>query len=383
LGNIFKISFTGDLSLTGIFYDKVFNGMQIFDPKILSVLSECDCNVCNLEGPATDKKNTSKTSINVVSPANSIQYLRKKNFNVFGLANNHVFDCGVEGFMDTRNAIHRNSCLYFGAGENIEEASNILYLRKGDTTISMIGVCHKDYYKGLIADEDSPGVFCIEYFDIVLKQIQEAKQNSDLLILNYHGGEEYTTLPMPNRRRLLKKLINEGADIVVAHHPHVFQGIENLGKRTIFYSLGNFVFDIESHRNHELTQESAIVIFEFAKSGYNYKLLPVTTDLERGIVKLSNRDFLSHIHQISDFSEYQTNWVKDAHRVFVGKYRVFVDKQTEISNVRIGPRSGSPLEFLVSTCFYRSLYRIVRSVNVRSIFLGEVVYRLLKILRRI
>ena len=64
----------------------------------------------------------------------------------------------------------------------------------------------------------------------------------------YHGGDEFFHVPMPYIRKQLKGYLDWGCDIVVAHHPHVVQGYEMLGKKAIFYSLGNFIFDTDYQR---------------------------------------------------------------------------------------------------------------------------------------
>jgi len=368
-----KLNFTGDLSLTGIFYNKVTNNEQIFDNNIISILSNSDFNLCNFEGPATNGKVIFSPNVNVVSPYNSINYLKQKGFNVFNLANNHTFDCGFKGFMDTKSNIIKESCLYFGAGDDIQEASNIVYIKKNDVTVSLLGICGEGV---LIADKNSPGVFFDKYIDILQRKIREARSNSDFVILNYHGGEEYTTIPMPKRRRFLKKLINYDIDIIIAHHPHVLQGIEKFGKKTIFYSLGNFIFDIICHHQHPLTIKSAIINFEFTKNSYNYKLFPIHINLESGIVEsIDDSSFFNYVDSISDFSNYYIKWMKDSNRVFSQNINTAKNKRNpDINNI---PNNRTFFDYMISKRTYKSLYCHLKHVNSRSIFIGFIFYKLL------
>jgi len=370
-----KLNFTGDLSLTGIFYNKVANNEQIFDNNVISLLTNCDFNICNFEGPATNEKVIFSPDANVVSPYNSIHYLKQKGFNVFNLANNHTFDSGFKGFTDTKSSIIKESCLYFGAGDDIQDASNIVYLKKNDITISLLGICGKG--AALMADKNSPGVFFDKYIDVLKRKIREARSNSDFVILNYHGGEEYITIPMPKRRRFLKKLINYDIDIIIAHHPHVLQGIEKSGQKTIFYSLGNFVFDIMHHRQHPLTVKGAIINCEFTKDSYDYKLFPIHINLESGIVESIDDSFFSdYIDSISDFTHYYMKWMKDSNRIFSQHINVAKDKRN--SGIYGKPKKNPFFNYLFSKITYKTLYSYLKNENARPMFLGFVFYRLLK-----
>ena len=364
------INFTGDISLTGIFYDKVSINSEIFDNKIRIILSNSDYNLCNLEGPTISNKNISKADINIISPANSIKYLRERGFNIYNLANNHIFDFGIEGFLNTRDAILKERCQYFGAGENIKEASKILYIKKNNIVVSVIGLCHKE---GLIAGENTPGIFCDEYFDVVKEKVKEAKKESNFVILNYHGGEEYTIIPRPKRRKFLKRLIDVGGDIIIAHHSHVFQGIESFNNKIIFYSLGNFVFDIPYHRKFAFTNMGAIVNFSFTMNNYTYKLFPIYINRESGMIEFSDSDFTKHIYNISSFSKkFYTNWIRDANRVFFNKN--LTNNQV---NVIEKPKKNKLIRYFFSKEKYIYLYHIMKDKVRRPIFISAIIYKLL------
>ena len=203
MNNILKISFVGDTSFTGIFYDKLLEGEEIFNLNILNQIKSTDYFICNLEGPATNKVNYLRSDINVVNPPNSIDYLKKRSINIFNLANNHVFDCGFEGFQDTLERLVSLDLLYFGAGKNIAEASKILYLKKNNIIVSLIGIGQNE---GLLAGKNSEGIFSVNYFNLLKEKVYEASNNSDWVIVNYHGGEEYTLYPSPEKRKFLNKI---------------------------------------------------------------------------------------------------------------------------------------------------------------------------------
>ena len=368
-----EILFTGDTSFTGVYRERVLLGEEIFSKKILSIFDAQDFVVCNFEGPATSKPNCIGKNTKVISPPSSVEYLCARNHNIFNLANNHMFDCGAEGFRDTRIRIKARKALYFGAGENIEEASSFLVIKKNNVSIALIGISH---HEGLIADKTNPGVFCDQDFEILRKQIKKAREQANWVILNYHGGTEYTTIPMPRKRSLFHKLLQLDIDLIIGHHPHVFQGIEEVGGKTIFYSLGNFVFDLDVHRSKEFTCQSAIVKFRFNKNSYSYDLIPTIMSIREGKVDIGSTDFINHVNEISNFENYRKLWLKDAYRT------AFQANVKQIGNAYNGDEK---LFLLLEPKFYktawrtlRRIIRAVRSSNSRPVVLGAIKYIFLK-----
>ena len=358
--------FTGDLSITGSFKKRFDEGEELFDKELIDLFSSQDFVICNFEGAATNHQSVLRPQVDVRSPKNSIPYLSKRNFNVFNLANNHVFDCGTEGFSDTRNAIIENGGKYFGAGENIGEASKIVFLKNKGITLALIGICHRE---GLIAEEYGAGIFCDEKSDLIREKIKEAKKKADWVILNYHGGEEFTTVPMPRRRKLLHKIADFGANIIIAHHAHVFQGVEEYGNTTIFYGLGNFVFDIKAHQNKEFVKESALLKITFTKESFKFGFFPIfISGPER--VKAGSNGFIDHIGRISDFGNYRRNWLLDAQRV----YKQSVNVPGSQSRKRGIKLLLEPLKFV-----YRGWHHMKRR-NFRPIYVGFIIYTCYKIL---
>jgi poly-gamma-glutamate synthesis protein (capsule biosynthesis protein) len=87
-------------------------------------------------------------------------------------------------------------------------------------------------------------------WDIIKKRIDESKNNSDVTVVVFHYGNEYSTTPNPSQINLSHKCIDEGADMVIGSHTHVIQEIESYKGKPIFYSLGNFVFDQSNPATH-------------------------------------------------------------------------------------------------------------------------------------
>ncbi len=372
--NNISLNFTGDISFTGVFRNPVINNFEVFDKKILDSFNKADFNIVNLEGPTTNKKTFFRNDGLVNSPINSIAYLKQRNINVFNLANNHLFDNGPEGYKDTIKAINNNKCLSFGGGVNLKEASNAISLNKNGLSIALIGVCHKE---GMIAKTNTPGIFCIENnFELLRKIVANLKEKHDWVIINYHGGEEYTQIPMPSRRALLRKMTTTNADIIIAHHSHTFQGYEVYNSKPIFYSLGNFIFDIPPHKNINFINQSAILNFKFLKNRFSFNFLPIEIDIKHGKIITGNPDFLNTIKELSKkiTTNYIKNWKKDAHRTFFN-----AQKQITNPNIsKIGKRHQSIGKLLFSKDTFYKFYRLLKSKNKRPLFLGALMYKISK-----
>ncbi|TCO09174.1 CapA family protein [Natronoflexus pectinivorans] len=368
--NSLNISFTGDLSVTGIFHQKISDNKEIFTDEIKKLLSKKDYVICNLEGATTD----ACQNIVVKSPGNTINYLSNRNIRVFNLANNHIFDCGINGFSDTVNKIEEYNSFYFGAGKNIHEASNIVYLKNNYVIVALIGICDHSIKN---ASKSSEGVFSSRTFSLIKDKVIEAKQKADYVVLNFHGGEEYTIYPSPEKRSYLKKLssINE-LDIIIGHHSHTFQGAETVNNTLIFYSLGNFVFDIENHRIYDYVNESAILNMEFLKDKFSYCMTPIKIDYSSGSIKIHTDDFINHIDRISRFDRYYNKWIKDAYRVI---YNRNITEQQAVGNQLL--RNQSALRILFSIKTYKRILAILLDKNQRSVFLGAFYYKLINSLK--
>ena len=118
----------------------------------------------------------------------------------------------------------------------------------GDLKIAFLGY---DLSPGAVgARENSPGVAKAMHAWII-KDLEKAKEKADFVVVSFHWGIEYQDFPTEYQKSLAHMAIDCGADIVVGHHPHTFQGIELYKGKLIAYSLGNFVFDQRDLKNNQ------------------------------------------------------------------------------------------------------------------------------------
>ncbi len=364
----FNLLFSGDLSFSGIFKSKVRRNDTIFDDSISAALKSADFVITNLEGPVTDQPLTEQNAIDLRQPLNGVAYLAQRCNPVFNLANNHTLDCGLNGLQETTRQIESAGGRSFGA----DKTAAAVYLTNGEVRIALIAVLLPGAYS---AEKGAESVFTFSDSGYLQRQVHEASEKAEYVILNVHGGEEYTRFPSPRRRKILRRLARlQNVDIIIAHHSHVFQGIENVNETLIFYSLGNFVFDLPKHRAFPATRQSALVQFHFDKEGFQYELLPAATDIDAGLVQEAGSEFLEEIKRRSDFSAYYRNWLREAHSVLYADSGQ--NEPAEKNTVRLKERSF--LQLVFSASFYARSFRILRDQEKRSSYFGALLYRFLK-----
>jgi len=369
--NRISISFVGDVSFTGVFSKINFDNHTIFSSDIKNLFLSNDFNVCNLEGPvgSTDFINPDKT--NISGNIKTIELLSEHNIKVFNLSNNHIFDCGKSGLNATIDLIDKNKCQFFGAGENLTKASEILYISKNGITVSLIGISDKN---NNCATSNNPGVFCAENTKLLKSKIIEAKKNSDYVILNYHGGEEYTYYPSPKKYKFLRKLSKiKEVDLIICHHSHTFQGIEKTDKKLIFYSLGNFIFDIPSHKLYNNTEKSCILNLQFYKNEIDFRLIPIFINSEKCKIEIGDKSNLEFINEISNFENYGHKWKKDAYRVVYERNKIV---ESKISSSEKLLRNSKFYKIVFSAKFYNKVFKLLTRTIDRQIFISAFMYKL-------
>ena len=352
-----KIAITGDLNISGSFENKIRKNVEIFSKDVLDILHSADYCICNLEGPVTDKskpKDSFKT--NLKSPLNTISYLSERNIKIFNLANNHCLDFGEKGLADTINEIKRNNCQYFGASNTTDALqNNILF---GDFIKIQI-----QCFTEKIRNNNTQ----IAY----KKHLKPNIANWNIII--HHGGEEYSLYPSPTKRNLLNKIRKKyNPDIIISHHSHTLQGVEQIKNTSVFYSLGNFIFDIDPHYLYKYTNESAILLLTFTETQWQYEILPIQINRENGVIESGNKNITERFKEISDFSGYKSKWRKEAYRVLIKRNASALENKQDAKPLYKMRKS----ELIFSLEFYKKSIKILFDRNSRSLYWNALIYKL-------
>lgn len=232
-----KINICGDLVITE-------GNCPELENDIIDHFSKGDLNVVNLECPITQSNNKiEKTGLHLKGYEYGIfNLLKKLNINLVTLANNHIFDYGVDGLKDTINFCKKNDLNYVGAGLFRNEISKPVYYNLGGKKITFLNFAENEWANSV---NGSPGANSLDIINN-FNQIKREKTKSDIVIVIIHGGNEYFNLPSPKMQKTYRFYAENGADLIVGHHPHCISGYELYNNVPIFYSLGNFLFTKKS-----------------------------------------------------------------------------------------------------------------------------------------
>lgn len=256
ISNTFKTSkistlrFGGDVMMTSFFADYISRyGVDYMWEDVSNLLKTADYSMINLETSVSDRGASNKPEgYGFRSNPGTLKGLTTAGIDFVNIANNHVFDYGIDAFKDTLYNLNENKISYAGAGLNKEEAFSVKYEKINDLKVAFIGAT--SVYGSLMWDSsgETPGIAALkpDNYELLKNNIASAKKNADYVIVNLHWGREYEDYPEAAQITLAHSLIDSGADIIIGHHSHVLQGIENYNNGIIFYSIGNFNFLIST-----------------------------------------------------------------------------------------------------------------------------------------
>ena len=217
---------------------------------LLPVLRGADLRIANLECPLTRLERPAVKSGSVLKGGpEHLRGLTAVPFDLVTLANNHVFDHGLEAFRETLDLLAGAGIRSVGAGLTPEDAFRPQVLDLGGVRVGIVNFSEGEDLTGA---GTGPGVFGWEP-DRVAEILAGLGRTADVRIVVFHGGVEYIPFPPPYVASALRAAAEAGADLVVAHHPHVPQGLEFAGSTPICYSLGNFLFHQETSLLHRKT----------------------------------------------------------------------------------------------------------------------------------
>lgn len=245
-------------------FNELFKNTQIF--------KEDDISFVNLEGPVSLDGHKVGSIYSFRMPTETIPVLKNMGIEIVSFANNHVGDYTVSAFTDTMDRLLKNEISWTGAGQNYADAKTVRILEVNNIKIGFIGFSDvgPDWMK---ATDKSAGILLANDPDFI-EIIKSAKEKSDVLMVSFHWGEEYSKFNT-RQKSLAEKAIDNGADIIIGHHPHVAQEIKYYKEKPIIYSLGNFMFD--QYFSPE-TMSGLVVQIEVKKDGTIQKLTKYKTE---------------------------------------------------------------------------------------------------------
>lgn len=197
-------------------------GADYFLQNVKDIFSTDDLTIANFEGTLTDSDEREDKTFAFKAPASYASILTGGSVEAVNTANNHSHDYGDQSFDDTLAALDDAGIVHFGYDETaVMDVKGI--------KVGLVGIY--ELYDHLEREQ--------QLKDNIAKVKADGAQ---LIVVIFHWGNETETVPDSNQTTLGRIAIDEGADLVCGHHPHVLQGIETYKDRNIVYSLGNFCF---------------------------------------------------------------------------------------------------------------------------------------------
>ena len=255
-------NFAYDTSLNAYF---LYQGADYFFENVRSILEADDLSIINMEGHLTESTARNGELFAFKGDPEFVNILSGSSVEAANLANNHSHDYGEQSFTDTKKILEDAGISTFGYD---------------DTAIVTV----KGINVGLV------GIY--ELHDH-LERMQQLKDNiakvkadgADLIIAIFHWGNERETVPDYNQMTLAHAAIDNGADMVIGHHPHVLQGIEEYRGKYIAYSLGNFCFggnSAPSDMDTMIFQQTFTIRNGEVLADQNINLIPCSISSEAG-----------------------------------------------------------------------------------------------------
>jgi poly-gamma-glutamate synthesis protein (capsule biosynthesis protein) len=258
-----------------------------------------DLAITNLECPITVVNvPIEKTGPNLRAAPRSLDFLKNAGFDLVTLANNHIMDHGKVGLQDTIQHLQSRDISYVGAAMNYDTASIPFMKNDPGISIAVINVAENEWST---TDGDFPGANPIDPVK-VFKQILDAKEKVDKVILITHGGHEHYSLPSPRMKEWFRAFVDMGADAVINHHTHCVSGYEVYKEAPIFYSLGNFLFDHPGKRKDRWNIGSMVEL-DISRNAVNVEIRYFTQCEGAATAEFMNEEagnaFLKYIEELN------------------------------------------------------------------------------------
>ena len=239
----------GDSLLTRRLHKEAQTPVNIVLGRVLPLVRRADIAFLNLEGLLSDRGTCSK-----FHPAAApfcfrgrpklVRLLSEAGIDVVSQANNHTGDFGPSALDDSLQILASQGIVAVGAGANAEEARRIRYVVRGGVVVAWIAF--QEVARRFAARGNRTGNFFIEkekVSETLVPLIRQAREVADLVVISAHWGNALEKVPSELRRQHARKMIDAGADLILGHSAHHFQGAEVYRNGLVLYDTGNFILD--------------------------------------------------------------------------------------------------------------------------------------------
>ncbi len=207
------------------------------------VFAEADVVFGNLETPIAPSSGSPGRPFVFNAPAELPEALKKSGFTILSTANNHAYDQGTQGVLETLERLEAAGLSSVGSGRDRAQAETVRVLERKGIRIAFLAFTDL-FNANLNQPGKGPWVRRLTE-EAALGALRSARPQADLVVVSAHWGNEYEHRPSPRQRALALGMIGAGADLIIGHHPHVLQPLvwleANGRKGAVAFSLGNFI----------------------------------------------------------------------------------------------------------------------------------------------
>ena len=267
------VTFTGDILLDrGVRRAIEMRGIDhLFSPSVDSVFSRSDYVVGNLECPATSIRQPVFKRFIFRAEPEWLTALKRHGITHLNLANNHSIDQGRNGLRDTWENIRRAGMVPFGAGSTMDEAAQPLLLADHPRRVYLLASLQMPFENyAYLPSEPSVSMLTIDSLVAAISRLRQ-HDPSCCIVVCLHWGAEHKLQPTPWQRMQAHRLLSVGADCLIGHHTHTLQTIEQFRGKSIYYSIGNFIFD----QMQPLNTRACMVKLRITAEGLSAETIPV------------------------------------------------------------------------------------------------------------
>ena len=316
MDNNLKILFTGDIYIEN-------ESDSILSEELKAIIKAHQYSVCNFEGglrtPHT--KPIRKAGPHLKQNSKAAEVVISDGFNIINLANNHICDFGQKSLENTLDSF--KNVITLGAGVNFNNAYAAKYITFNNARIGLFSFCESEF--GAITDKSQKqGGYAWVNHPSVNNLIKEAKNQCDFLIVLVHAGIEQIDYPLPEWRQRFYELLDLGADTIIGCHVHVPQGWELYKEKPIFYSMGNFFFDLAS--NHPYWDKGYCISLTFQDKIFKgFEIIPITKRENKVFIEndILYSDHLSNLCKILNASDYIEKIDKISLKLWEKRYKKY------------------------------------------------------------
>ncbi len=252
---------------------------KVFDTKLINILKCSSVRIFNLECPLTNsEEKIDKTGPSYKAPPETICLYKKINVDLLCLANNHIMDYGAKGLESTITLLDDNHIQHVGAGLGVSCAGTPSVIETEKRRIAVFACAEHEFS---ICRNDQWGANPYDAFSS-FNIVKEISQESDYVIVLYHGGKEHYQYPSPDLRETCRKFVDAGANLVVCQHSHCIGCEEKYHDGIIVYGQGNFLF---GKRQRETWMESILVQVD---DEYNVSYIPLRLSEDGSSISIAN-----------------------------------------------------------------------------------------------